>query len=161
MKPITIINTRLRKFLRKMTFQIRKVGSAAVRICGIKDLLGLLGDKVNDEVRIDDESYRISSAVEAAGQGGGVVTPAPMILPVVDWIREPIQVAQSGQTIFPIAVPIDDPEGLLLVVNGAMYDYGADGAFHIEGEVLIWHGSFSLEPTDRVYLKYLTLKHQL
>lgn len=143
-----------------MTFQIKKVGSAVVRTCGIRDLLGLLGDKVNDEVRIDDESYRISTAVEASGQSG-VVTPAPMILPVVDWIREPVQVAQSGQTIFPMAVPIDDPEGLLLVVNGAVYDYGADSAFHIEGEVLIWHGSFSLEPSDRVYLKYLTLKHQL
>ena len=57
-------------------------------------------------------------------------------------------------------VPINDPEGLLLVVNGAMYDYGNDAAFHLEGNNLYWHGGFTLEITDRIYLKYLTLKKQ-
>ena len=39
----------------------------------------------------------------------------------------------------------------------AVYDYGQNGAFHIEGTTLFWHGRFNLSPTDQVYIKYLTL----
>jgi hypothetical protein len=106
-----------------MAFEIRKVGSTVKKTFNIRDILRLLGDRVNDEVRIDDESFRISTAIY-----------------------------------FPVTVPYGDPEGYFLVVNGAMYDHGINSAFHITEATLVWHGGFTLEIGDRVYLKYLTLR---
>ena len=84
-----------------MPFEIRKVGSTVKKTFNIRDILRLLGDKVNDEVRIDDVSYRISSATElptGGGSGGaGIIDPSTIPLPLVDWIRVPIPITQSGQ----------------------------------------------------------------
>lgn len=137
-----------------MAFQIRKVGSGSVATFTIQDLLGLLGDPVNDEVRIHGRQYRISSAVELDGGGGTVGA-----LPLPDWQRTPLVVSQSGQTAFQAELPATDPEGLLLVVNGAVYDHGPDSAFHVQGGTLYWHGPFALETSDSIYLKHLILKH--
>ncbi|MFN9111161.1 MAG: hypothetical protein ACK5XN_13960, partial [Bacteroidota bacterium] len=83
-----------------MPFEIRKVGSTVKKTFNIRDILRLLGDKVNDEVRIDDVSYRISSATElptGGGSGGaGIIDPSTIPLPLVDWIRVPIPITQSG-----------------------------------------------------------------
>jgi hypothetical protein len=148
-----------------MAFEIRKVGSTLKKTFDIRDVLRLLGDRINDEVRIDDVAFRISSATEldggdgsGGGNGGGVIDPSSIPLPLVDWIRVQLQVTESGQTYFPVTVPYGDPEGYFLVVNGAMYDHGINSAFHITEATLVWHGGFTLEVGDRVYLKYLTLK---
>ena len=146
-----------------MAFEIRKVGSTVKKTFNIRDILRLLGDRVNDEVRIDDESFRISTATEldgndGGGNGGGVIDPDSSPLPLVDWIRVQLEVTQSGQIYFPVTVPYGDPEGYFLVVNGAMYDHGINSAFHITEATLVWHGGFTLEIGDRVYLKYLTLR---
>jgi hypothetical protein len=144
-----------------MAFEIRKVGSTLKKTFDIRDILRLLGDRINDEVRIDDVAFRISSATELDGGGdggGGVIDPSSIPLPLVDWIRVQLQVTESGQTYFPVTVPYGDPEGYFLVVNGAMYDHGINSAFHITEATLVWHGGFTLEVGDRVYLKYLTLK---
>ncbi|MFN7832240.1 MAG: hypothetical protein ACK5Q2_09675 [Bacteroidota bacterium] len=145
-----------------MAFEIRKVGSTLKKTFDIRDVLRLLGDRINDEVRIDDVAFRISSATELdggdGGSGGGVIDPSSIPLPLVDWIRVQLQVTESGQTYFPVTVPYGDPEGYFLVVNGAMYDHGINSAFHITEATLVWHGGFTLEVGDRVYLKYLTLK---
>ena len=145
-----------------MAFEIRKVGSTLKKTFDIRDILRLLGDRINDEVRIDDVAFRISSATELdggdGGSGGGVIDPSSIPLPLVDWIRVQLQVTESGQTYFPVTVPYGDPEGYFLVVNGAMYDHGINSAFHITEATLVWHGGFTLEIGDRVYLKYLTLR---
>lgn len=142
-----------------MAFSIMRVGATESETFSIGDILRILGDKVNDEIKINGHAYRLSTVQEFGGDGG-VVDPSLIPLPQVDWIRTPLEIITAGQTNFQVNVPINDPEGLLLVVNGAMYDYGSDAAFHMEGNNLYWHGGFTLEITDRIYLKYLTLKKQ-
>lgn len=142
-----------------MAFSIQRVGATESETFSIGDILRMLGDKVNDEIKINGHAYRLSTVQEFGGDGGSV-DPSLIPLPTVDWIRTPLDIITAGQTNFQVSVPINDPEGLLLVVNGAMYDYGSDAAFHMEGNNLYWHGGFTLEITDRIYLKYLTLKKQ-
>jgi hypothetical protein len=142
-----------------MAFSIQRVGATESETFSIGDILRMLGDKVNDEIKINGHAYRLSTVQEFGGDGGSV-DPSLIPLPTVDWIRTPLDIITAGQTNFHVSVPINDPEGLLLVVNGAMYDYGSDAAFHMEGNNLYWHGGFTLEITDRIYLKYLTLKKQ-
>jgi hypothetical protein len=142
-----------------MAFSIQRVGATESETFSMIDVLRILGDKVNDEIKINGHAYRLSTVQEFGGDGGSV-DPSLIPLPSVDWIRTPLDIITAGQTNFQVNVPINDPEGLLLVVNGAMYDYGSDAAFHMEGNNLYWHGGFALEITDRIYLKYLTLKKQ-
>ena len=142
-----------------MAFSIQRVGATESETFSMIDVLRILGDKVNDEIKINGHAYRLSTVQEFVGDGGSV-DPSLIPLPSVDWIRTPLDIITAGQTNFQVNVPINDPEGLLLVVNGAMYDYGSDAAFHMEGNNLYWHGGFTLEITDRIYLKYLTLKKQ-
>ena len=142
-----------------MAFSIQRVGATESETFSMVDVLRILGDKVNDEIKINGHAYRLSTVQEFGGDGGSV-DPSLIQLPSVDWIRTPLDIISAGQTNFQVNVPINDPEGLLLVVNGAMYDYGSDAAFHMEGNNLYWHGGFTLEITDRIYLKYLTLKKQ-
>lgn len=142
-----------------MAFSIQRVGATESETFSMIDILRILGDKVNDEIKINGHAYRLSTVQEFGGDEGSV-DPNLIPLPTVDWIRTPLDIITAGQTNFQVNVPISDPEGLLLVVNGAMYDYGSDAAFHMEGNNLYWHGGFTLEITDRIYLKYLTLKKQ-
>ena len=142
-----------------MAFSIQRVGATESETFTTVDILRILGDKVNDEIKINGHAYRLSTVQEFGGNGG-TVDPSLIPLPSVDWIRTPLNIITGSQTNFQVNVPINDPEGLLLVVNGAMYDYGNDAAFHLEGNNLYWHGGFTLEITDRIYLKYLTLKKQ-
>ncbi len=142
-----------------MALSIQRVGATESETFTTVDILRILGDKVNDEIKINGHAYRLSTVQEFGGNGG-TVDPSLIPLPSVDWIRTPLNIITGGQTNFQVNVPINDPEGLLLVVNGAMYDYGNEAAFHLEGNNLYWHGGFTLEITDRIYLKYLTLKKQ-
>jgi hypothetical protein len=114
----------------------------------IRDILQMLGDPINNEIVIQGESYRINNVQGDIG-GGGTWR--------ADWQKIPMSVDQSGQTEFSIDINTADPEGLFLAVNGAIYDYGINSAFDIDSGTLNWHGGFNLEPTDHVYIKYLTL----
>ncbi len=117
----------------------------------LRDILEFLGDPVNDEIIIHGETYRISSVQgDLTNSNSGSVN--------LDWMKVSIPTSgmQNGQNIFTISQTFTDPEGLFLVVNGSLFDCGVNGAFHVEGHTLYWHGPFALDPNDVVYLKYLT-----
>ena len=132
-----------------MAFTLTHIRTGEDQLFTIQVLLEKLGDPINDEIIINGEAYRIASVQEDSSTGGGTVSS--------NWVRESIEVTQSDQTEFEVDINTLDPEGLFLVVNGALFDYGQNGAFHIEGTTLFWHGRFNLSPTDQVYIKYLTL----
>jgi hypothetical protein len=132
-----------------MAFTLTHIRTGEDQLFTIQVLLEKLGDPINDEIIINGEAYRIASVQEDSSTGGGTVSS--------NWVRQSIEVTQSDQTEFEVDINTSDPEGLFLVVNGALFDYGQNGAFHIEGTTLFWHGRFNLSPTDQVYIKYLTL----
>ena len=117
----------------------------------IREILQLLGDPINNEIFIHGESYRINNVQGDIGSGTESSTWR------ADWQKIPLTVDESGQTEFSVNVNTTDPEGLFLAVNGAIYDYGVNSAFDILSGTLNWHGGFNLEPTDHVYIKFLTL----
>jgi hypothetical protein len=132
-----------------MAFTLTHIRTGEDQLFTIQVLLEKLGDPINDEIIINGEAYRIASVQEDSSTGVGTVSS--------NWVRQSIEVTQSDQTEFEVDINTSDPEGLFLVVNGALFDYGQNGAFHIEGTTLFWHGRFNLSPTDQVYIKYLTL----
>jgi hypothetical protein len=132
-----------------MAFTLTHIRTGEDQLFTIQVLLEKLGDPINDEIIINGEAYRIASVQEDSSTGGGTISS--------NWVRQSIEVTQSDQTEFEVDINTSDPEGLFLVVNGALFDYGQNGAFHIEGTTLFWHGRFNLSPTDQVYIKYLTL----
>ena len=129
-----------------MAFTLTHIRTGEDQLFTIQVLLEKLGDPINDEIIINGEAYRIAGVQESAT---GTVSG--------NWQRETIEVVESDQTEFEVDINTSDPEGLFLVVNGALFDYGQNGAFHIEGTTLFWHGRFNLSPTDQVYIKFLTL----
>lgn len=136
-----------------MAFTLTHIRTGQQRIFTLRDILELLGDPINDEIIIHGECYRIKNVQGdlSSGSSGGFTR--------IDWRKYIIQVVTSGQSSFPINLASDDPEGLFLVVNGTLFDYGVDSAFHISNNTLLWHGRFNLEPTDIIYIKYLTLSN--
>ena len=130
-----------------MAFILTKLRENTQDVFSTRDLLELLGDRINDEIEFKGERYRISSIEESSSGGSGILL----------WQKTPIIVTQSGQTNFNIQYTGAHPEGLLLVVNGALYDYGEDSAFHIGNQELVWHGGFTLEAQDNIYIKELKL----
>ena len=133
-----------------MAFTLTHIRTGEQETFTLQVLLEKLGDPINDEITINGETYRIGS-MEETGGGTGCTTVSS------NWQRTVIEVSQSDQSEFEVDINTSDPEGLFLVVNGALFDYGQNGAFHIEGTTLFWHGRFNLSPTDQVYIKYLTL----
>ena len=123
-----------------MAFTLTHIRTGEDQLFTIQVLLEKLGDPINDEIIINGEAYRIASVQEDSSAGGGSVSS--------NWVRESIEVTQSDQTEFEVDINTSDPEGLFLVVNGALFDYGQNGAFHIAGTTLYWHGRFNLSPTD-------------
>lgn len=129
-----------------MAFTLTHIRTGEPQTFTVQVLLEKLGDPINDEIIIKGEAYRIAGVQESAR---GTVSG--------NWQRETIEVTESDQTEFDVDINTSDPEGLFLVVNGALFDYGLNGAFHIADTTLYWHGRFNLSPTDQVYIKYLTL----
>ena len=123
-----------------MNFQIQTLRGQQ-KTLGIQDLLGLLGDKINDEIVIGDNTYRISSAQSIASGGSPV-----------DWVITPLSVQASGQDRFQLPVAILDPESAFFTVNNVDYTHGVH--YHFEDKELVWHQAFALEPTDEVHIKY-------
>jgi hypothetical protein len=130
-----------------MAFTLTHIRTGEQRDFTIREILQLLGDPVNNEILIRGESFRINDVQGDIGGGNWRA----------DWQKIPMAIEQSGQTEFSIDLNTNDPEGLFLAVNGAIYDYGINSAFDIDSGTLNWHGGFNLEPTDHVYIKYLTL----
>lgn len=135
-----------------MAFTLTHIRTGEQKEFSIKEILQLLGDPINNEISIGGESYRIN---DVQGDLGGGVSDGSTWR--ADWQKIPMTVGVSGQTQFSININTSDPEGLFLAVNGAIYDYGINSAFDIDSGTLNWHGGFNLEPSDHVYIKYLTL----
>lgn len=129
-----------------MAFTLTQIRTGEPQTFTVQVLLEKLGDPINDEIIINGEAYRIAGVQESTT---GAVSG--------NWQREVIEVTESDQTEFEVDINTSDPEGLFLVVNGALFDYGQNGAFHITGTTLYWHGRFNLSPSDQVYIKFLTL----
>lgn len=123
-----------------MKFQIKTLRGQP-RTLGIQSLLQLLGDAINDEIIINGNIYRISSAQAIANPST-----------TVDWVITPLNIDATAQEEFVLPVTIDDPESAFLNVNNVDYIHGVH--YHIEGNNLLWHGSFALEPNDEMYIKY-------
>ncbi|REJ62110.1 MAG: hypothetical protein DWQ21_07265 [Bacteroidetes bacterium] len=108
---------------------------------GIQDLLGILGDDINDEIVIGDNTYRISTA-QPISSGASPV----------DWVITPLTVQASGQERFQLPQAILDPESAFFTVNNVDYTHGVH--YHFDGTELVWHQAFALEPSDEVHIKY-------
>lgn len=137
-----------------MAFTLTHIRTGEQKNFTVREILELLGDPINDEILIRGESYRINNVQGDLSSGGGGTGTSTWR---ADWQKIPMTVSVSGQTQFSVNVNTTDPEGLFLVVNGAIYDYGINSAFDINSGTLNWHGGFNLEPTDHVYIKHLTL----
>lgn len=123
-----------------MNFQIQTLRGEQ-KTLGIQDLLGLLGDKINDEIIIGDDTYRISTAQSV----GSVATE-------VDWVITPLTVQASGQDRFQLPLAILDSESAFFTVNNVDYTHGVH--YHFEDKELVWHQAFALEQSDEVHIKY-------
>ena len=123
-----------------MNFSIKTL-RGQTRTLGIQDLLGLFGDKINDEIVIGDDTYRISTSQSI----GSAAT-------AVDWVITPLAVQVSGQDRFQLPQAILDPESAFFTVNNVDYTHGVH--YHFEGTELVWHQAFALENTDEAFIKY-------
>jgi hypothetical protein len=123
-----------------VNFQIQTLRGEQ-KTLGIQDLLGLLGDKINDEIIIGDDTYRISTAQSV----GSVATE-------VDWVITPLTVQASGQDRFQLPLAILDSESAFFTVNNVDYTHGVH--YHFEDKELVWHQAFALEQSDEVHIKY-------
>jgi hypothetical protein len=123
-----------------MNFKIKTL-RGQTKTLGIQDLLGVLGDTINDEIVIGENTYRISTA-QSIGSGASPV----------DWVITPLTVQASGQDRFQLPVAILDPESAFFTVNNVDYTHGVH--YHFEDKELVWHQAFALEPTDELHIKY-------
>jgi|TARA_B110001452_G_scaffold251162_1_gene239969 hypothetical protein len=123
-----------------MTFQIKTL-RGELKTLGIQSILKLLGDSINDEIVLEGTAFRISSANWISSANASV-----------DWVMTPLPITVSSQEVFALPKVIEDPESAFLTINNVDYLFGVH--YHFDGLNLIWHGAFSLEPTDELYIKY-------
>ena len=133
-----------------MAFTLKAVRSGQIKTFSAKEILELIGDRINDEIIIRDEVYRISSCVDFSLGGGGGGSTAGSI----DWVTLELTMAANGETVFYNPEVITDTDSVFLTVNSVLYQYGVDRDFHIEGDRLFWPGGFDVEMNDRVVLRY-------
>ena len=130
-----------------MAFSLSKVLDGERITFSDKLILEILGDAINDEIQIDGEAFRISSFISIGGEGSGQT---------YVWETIDILITQNNQTEFSINQDIDDPTNIFLIINHVLYRYGYQQNFHIANRILYWHGGFEREPTDQMYLRFLT-----
>jgi hypothetical protein len=130
-----------------MAFSLSKVSDGERKTFSDKLILEILGDVINDEISIDGEAYRISSFVNIGGEGSGQTQV---------WLTSDLLITQNNQTEFSLTQAIDDPATACLVINHILYRHGSQHDFHITNQVLYWHGGFPLEPSDQMYLRFLS-----
>lgn len=130
-----------------MAFSLKDLRTGQSKAFTLKEVLKFLGDAVNDEIVIGDQTYSISSCQELGGDG----TPAPIS---IDWITLELVIESNGENTFFFPDTIVDTDSIFLTVNNVVYQYGVRFDYHIQDDRLYWHGPFELETTDRVILKY-------
>ena len=130
-----------------MIFSLQKVINGNVNIFEFEKILEILGDKINDEINIDGNAYRISSytGIDGGTGGSGETTL---------WIEASLRVLTTGQTTIQLNQGVNQHESLQLFINGIYYEYGMEESYHIVNNILRWHGGFELEPTDEIVLKF-------
>lgn len=126
-----------------MTFILQNIRSGQPKEFSIKDLLSILGDPVNDEIRIGKQRFRISTCVELGGAEGEAK----------QWLKIPLTVNANGQTQFAIQLDTSNLDGIFMVVNNLVYDHNT--SFTVSPTTLTWTGDFPLEQADTVYIKQL------
>ncbi len=128
-----------------MSFSLRTIRDNHSKVFSIQKILELLGETINDEIRIDGKAYRISSFIALDSGGTGQV---------IIWQTLELLVTEDAQQLFPLSDSIRDFTNIQLYVNGVLYTYGIPESYHISGDNLYWHGDFILETSDQIYLKY-------
>lgn len=131
-----------------MAFSLLEKRSGITRNFSTRDLLDLIGDRINDEIILKEEVYRISSCQELS------IPSEPGLPSGVDWVTHELIVEENGQRIFGQNEPIADTDAIFLTVNSVLYQYGTNRDFHLHEQQIHWHGGFELEPSDRVVLRY-------
>ncbi len=138
-----------------MTFTLKKVIDGESRDFTLQNILEILGDPTNDEIDFEGEAFRISSfgssVVSGGGGGAGSGSSSGTIFTWQDYL---LTVTVVGQTEIELETEIPEGANLLLTVNGVYYESHPQLSYHIIGSTLFWHGSFELEPSDTVRLRY-------
>jgi hypothetical protein len=128
-----------------MAFILENIRSGEEKEFSIKDLLSILGDPINDEIKIGKKKYRISSCQElSSGTGTGEDR---------QWIKTSLNVNTNGQTQFNVTIDQNNIDGIFMVVNNLVYDYNS--SFTVEASKVYWTGDFPLEINDQIYIKQL------
>jgi hypothetical protein len=126
-----------------MAFILQNIRSGEEKEFSIKDLLSILGDPINDEIKIGKKKYRISSCQELSSAAGQEK----------QWIKTTLNVTENGQSQFNISIDQNDTEGIFMVVNNLVYDYNT--SFYVDASKVYWTGDFPLEINDQIYIKQL------
>ncbi len=128
-----------------MAFILQNIRSGQETEFSIKDLLTLLGDPVNDEIKIGKKKFRISSCQELSnGVGAGEDR---------QWVKTTLDVTANGQSQFNVTIEQNNTDGIFMVVNNLVYDYNT--SFYVDSSKVYWIGDFPLETTDSIYIKQL------
>lgn len=127
-----------------MAFTLKEIRTGHTRTFSAKEILELIGDRINDEIVIHHEVYRISSCTELA-----LVSNAS-----IDWVTHEFSIDSNGESAFYNPETISDTDSIFLTINAVLYQYGVEKDFHIESDRLFWHGGFELETSDRMVLRY-------
>ena len=128
-----------------MSFSLRKVQNGEQKIFSNKLILEMLGDTINDEIKIDGEVYRISSFFSLSGEGSGTLA---YIWEIID-----LPIIQNNEQEFSLNQDIEDLSSVMLVINHVIYRHQL--SFHISNQLLYWHGEFDLETSDQMYLRFM------
>jgi hypothetical protein len=127
-----------------MPFILRKVSTGDAKTFTAREILGLIGDKINDEIIIQGEVFRISTCQEISG--GGIF--------IMDWISRTLDIRFDGDTVFYMPDTVEDKESVFLTVNNILYTHGVQADYHIEADRIYWHGNFALETSDKLVVRY-------
>ena len=128
-----------------MPFILQNIRNGQETEFSISDILLLLGDPINDEIKIGKKKFRISTCQELTSGGGSGE--------FQQWVKTNLVVTANGQTQFNALVDQSNREGLFMVVNNLVYDYNT--SFHVDSSKVYWTGDFALETTDTIYIKQL------
>jgi hypothetical protein len=132
-----------------MTFKLKNIQTGLFQNFRIKQILELLGDTIDDQLRIKDQVFEISSCIETDSSGTGINS--------FQWVKNILTVSVAGQTEFVFPHEILDTEGLFLTINGILCEYGQNADFYIANGKLIWNGVYQLEQVDKINIKYLQI----
>ena len=138
-----------------MAFTLKKVIDGESKSFTLQKILEILGDRTNDEIKFDGEAYRISSFNDTGGtsSGGGTGGTGGTGTTLV-WHDQILYPTEYGQTVILLEESIPEGTEILFTVNGVYYEIGMSESYHLSGVTLHWHGSFELEPSDKIRMRY-------